>query len=567
MITKTGNAKEGYLLMHSRKSANGKKFIESVRGNINGEECILNFTSVSTIARNTFECVYNEKNCIVFEEDDKVLVSAAYRKVHSLNGTYYVLFTLDYRKKLQSLVYYVVKNEFVAVKNPMRLLGSHVFADGTLFTVDSRLNVSAYTLNIHQRKYVGDVALLDASTYTGRRTYAIVKNASMLYDLGDTSVFSKDLESRVGSGWILLSDKEGFSCIITTGSGVLHDKIVDVITECEIEKTNAKSTVLLCHDSDANYWVWRGRCAKIDQAIKYDGFYMLDKSRIKLLDEKRVNELNDDFVKSVNRRMIAVRKDITSFASIRFSSVNGSLMADGERAHIYVENGNLSVNGKEIKVGYRKEKELVDNIGDEVTYRVISGDTNMTPCVINDVRIKATLENGILNRVVSDGMYSSFFGDIKPNSLTYDINEFKPIDKSTFAREFKGGWRIYRTIDGATLCDEMGLCPMTFVASPYGIGIISNRLVLYKELFTSHMCTITADLIKITDHGFALCDTRSGKCVMADNSGEITEIKLAEWLTCQHYELFDVNTWSKNYKTMKNTYFVTKYDLEELKTF
>ena len=81
------------------------------------------------------------------------------------------------------------------------------------------------------------------------------------------------------------------------------------------------------------------------------------------------------------------------------------------------------------------------------------------------------------------------------------------------------------------------------------------------------MCTITVDLIKITDHGFALCDTRSGKCVMADNSGEITEIKLAEWLTCQHYELFDANTWSKNYKTMKNTYFVTKYDLEELKTF
>ncbi|MFQ9150908.1 MAG: hypothetical protein ACLR6B_04450 [Blautia sp.] len=113
-------------------------------------------------------------------------------------------------------------------------------------------------------------------------------------------------------------------------------------------------------------------------------------------------------------------------------------MADGERAHIYVENGNLSVNAKEIKVGYRKEKELVDNIGDEVIYRVISGDTNMTPCVINDVRIKATLENGILNRVVSDGMYSSFFGDIKPNSLTHDINEFKPIDKAHLHVEFKG---------------------------------------------------------------------------------------------------------------------------------
>ncbi|MFQ9150907.1 MAG: hypothetical protein ACLR6B_04445 [Blautia sp.] len=150
--------------MHSRKSANGKKFIESVRGNIDGEECILNFTSVSRIARNTFECVYNEKNCIVFEEDDKVLVSAAYRKVHSLNGTYYVLFTLDYRKKLQSLVYYVVKNEFVAVKNPMRLLG-HMYLQTALYSlVDSRLNVSACTLNIHQRKYVGDVALLDAST-------------------------------------------------------------------------------------------------------------------------------------------------------------------------------------------------------------------------------------------------------------------------------------------------------------------------------------------------------------------------------------------------------------------
>ena len=567
MITKTGNAKEGYLLMHSRKSADGKKFIESVRGNIDGEECILNFTSASKIARNTFECVYNEKNCIVFEEDDKALVSTAYRKVDSLNGTYYVLFTLDYKKELQSLVYYVVKNEFVAVKNPMRLLGSHVFADGTLFTVDSRLNVSAYTLNIHQRKYVGNIALLDASTYTGRRTYAIIRNASMLYDLGDTSVFSRDLESKVGSGWILLSDKEGFSCIITTASGVLHDKVVDVITECEIDDTDTKSTVLLCHDSTANYWIWRGRCAKIDQAIGVGEFYMLENSRIKRLDAKRVKELNDNFVKVVNERMIAVKKDITSFASIRFSSINGDLMVDGEPAFIHVENGNLNINGKEIKVGHHKEKELVDNIGDEVTYRVVSGDTNRTPCVVNDVSIKATLENGVLRRVVADGMFSSFFGDIKPNSTTYDINEFKPIDKSTFAREFKGGWRIYRTVNGAVLRDDMGLCPMTFVASPYGIGLVDNRFVLYKELFTSHMCTVSADLIKITDHGFALCDTRSGKCVMADNSGEITEIKLAEWLTCQYYELLDTDTWSKNYKTMKNTYFITKYDLEELKTF
>ena len=54
---------------------------------------------------------------------------------------------------------------------------------------------------------------------------------------------------------------------------------------------------------------------------------------------------------------------------------------------------------------------------------------------------------------------------------------------------------------------------------------------------------------------------------MADNTGEIKEIKLAEWLGVQFYDMFDVKTWKDNYATMKNTYFVTKYDLEDLKKF
>lgn len=568
MITKTGNTKDGYLLVHTRKGVNGKKIIENVKGHIDDTDCILNFSSANKIAKNTFECMYNEHPCIVFEEDSRAFVSMAYRKVDSSKGIYYLIFTIDDNKEIKPLVYHVVENTFTMIENAMRLLGSHVFADGILFTVDGKLNVSTYTLDLHQRKYVGNVAIIDASTYTGRRTYAIIRKESYLYALGATDIFYKNLSYDAGTGWILLSDDEGFNCIITNADGVISDKIIDVITECDVDGYDAKSKVLLCHDDTDNYWVWHGRCAKLSQPIYTKaGFMMLDNSKIKVLPQERVADLNEQFAKTISEKTIAKRQDLTSFASVRFSSTNGRLYAEGRTPEISVKESKLLVGGKEVHAGHREKKELVDVIQDVIGYNFVSGNTKSYPATITETNVQVSMKSGSVSRVIVKNCISSFFGEIKSTSRNHDASAFKAIDKNTFACIGKDVWNVFRMMNGAALMDSFGECPMTFITSPYAIGLVNDRFVLYKELFTDHMSTVTADLIKITNHGFALCNTKSGKCVMADNTGEIKEIKLAEWLGAQFYDMFDVKTWKDNYATMKNTYFVTKYDLEDLKKF
>lgn len=564
MLIKTGNKSNGYLLMHSKKGLDNKKILENVKCRSNGEDVIMSFSSATKIASNAFECVYEDKPCIIFEEEEKVVVSMAYRSVDTSKGVYYLIFVLDDNKDVKPLVYNVVKNVFQPIKDAMRILGSHVYADGVLFTVNSKFSVSSYTLNLHRRKYLENIALIDGSTINGRKTYAIIKKESPLFELGDEDIYNKKLNYDSGSGWFLLSDDNGFTLIITSITGVFHNTTIDKIIECEVDGLATKDKVILCHTDKLKYWVWRGRCVEATQPVPTkSGFMMLKGSRIKKLNQDEIVNLNKLFAEDAIRKTTSDTVDLATYASIRFKLLDGKLLANNKVADITVKDSSIMIGDKEIHAGYHMKKKLEDVFLEEKPSYVFSLlNTKDYPCYLANTKI--TVNN---SRVYADTVITSFFGEMSRTTRDYGRDEFKTIDMNTFALFSDNDWKIFKIRNHAVMIDKFGKYPMVFLASPYAIGIKDDRFVIYKELFTDHMTTITADLIKITDNGFALFNTDSGKCILANNNGNIKEIKLEEWLCAQFLDLFDTKTWTERYASMKNTYFVTKYDLENLKVF